>query len=140
MSTLPERLAAGLAALSPHDLPTVEAFRALYHPDVEFRDPVQSLRGLEAFIAMNYRLLRRSKELSFEIHRTSGDDALCFLVWTARFVPKFGPRMEVEGVSELEAKDGLVVRHRDYWDLGELAASSIPGGRRILAAILRPFA
>jgi hypothetical protein len=53
---------------------------------------------------------------------------------------KVGPLFEMDGVSHLQAEDGKVRAHRDYWDLATLFASAVPGGQRILRTVLRPLA
>jgi hypothetical protein len=57
-----------------------------------------------------------------------------------RCVPKIGPTIQVDGATHLRAKNGRVVYHRDYWDLGEMFASAIPGGHTALRFLLKPLA
>jgi hypothetical protein len=57
-----------------------------------------------------------------------------------RCVPKFGPEIRVDGATHLRAKNGRVFYHRDYWDLGEMFASAIPGGHAALRFLLKPLA
>ena len=139
-SSLAERLSAALVALTPDQPAAVHDLRALYAPDMVFRDPIQEVRGLEPFIAMNARLLRRMRRLSWTITLARGDDKIAFLEWRMSGAAKLGPKLEVEGMTRVSARGGLIIEHRDYWDLGELAASSLPGGRRLLRALLSPFA
>lgn len=137
---LPERIRELLSNLRPGDKASVEKLRAVYDDDVSFEDPIQKVRGIEAFIALNHRLLDRAKELVFTVESASGTDEEIFLTWSMRCVPKLGPNIQVDGATHLRAKNGLVVHHRDYWDLGEMFASAIPGGHTALRFLLKPLA
>ncbi|HVH42172.1 MAG TPA: nuclear transport factor 2 family protein [Labilithrix sp.] len=139
-SSLPNRLKDALAQLTPERPEAVEMLRALYTDDIVFRDPVQEVRGIHDFIAMNRRLLRRMRTLEWSIRTAKGDDTDAFLEWTMRGTLKLGPRLKVDGMTHARARDGRIFDHRDYWDLGELMASSVPGGQRILHTVLSPFA
>ena len=139
-SDLSDRLRDALRALGPGRPEAIEALRPLYDEAVEFRDPIQTLRGLDAFLAMNRRLMGRVRALSFEVTSARGDADEVFLAWTMRATARIGPTIVVDGVTHARARAGKVVHHRDYWDLGQMLASIIPGGERVLRGILRPLA
>ena len=48
----------------------------LYDRDVLFRDPLQTLRGRDAFLTMNRRVLGRARRLSFDVKDVLGGRAL----------------------------------------------------------------
>jgi hypothetical protein len=140
MSTDPSlfsRFRAALATLRPE---TLDDLRDLYDPDLEFRDPIQTLHGVDAFIAMNRRLFARFRELEFDVTSGTGSDTDLFLVWTMRAAPKFGPRLVVDGATHARVGGGRVTYQHDYWDLGELVARAVPGGQGALRLLLKPFA
>jgi limonene-1,2-epoxide hydrolase len=148
-SGLPQRIRDLLENLRPGDAASVEKLRAVYDDDVSFEDPIQKVRGVEAFIALNHRLLDRARELVFKVESAAGTDEEIFLTWTMRCVPKLrvgrvpfgpGPSINVDGATHLRAMNGRVVYHRDYWDLGEMFASAIPGGHKALRFLLKPLA
>lgn len=137
---LPDRLAQLLPRLTP-DSPTIfDDLRALYADDIVFRDPIQEVHGIAAFIDLNRRLLGRMQTLAWDIHAAIGDDAYAVVEWTMRGKPKRGPAIAVDGVSRVHARAGRIVDHRDYWDLSELAASSVSFGERVRRTLLRPLA
>ena len=107
----------------------------LYDPDVVFRDPLQTLRGRDAFIAMNRRILTRAKRLSFEVSSVAAGDGSVFLAWTMLYEPKLGPTISFEGATHARTRDGLIIEHRDYWDLLSSLAASVPILRRVYAAM-----
>lgn len=137
--TLAERVAALLVELVPDRPGALSNLKALYATDVVFRDPIQEVRGLAAFVELNERLLRRMNSLSWTIRGTTGNEENGTIEWSMHGAPKFGPKVAVDGMTRLRARDGKVIDHRDYWDLGELVASTIPGGQRILRKVLSPL-
>lgn len=135
-----ERLIEVFTSLDAQDRDCVEQLRPLYAPTVRFQDPLQTLLGVEEFLAMNRRLLSRSRELRFVLEARAFEGSRGFLTWKMILVPKLGPRVVVAGVTHVLLRDGLVLEHRDYWDLAELFASAIPGGRTALRWALKPLA
>ena len=137
---LPDRIRQLLERLRPGEPNSVENLRAVYSPDVTFEDPIQKVRGIEEFIALNHRLLDRMKKLVFSVESAVGNEQEIFLTWTMHCVPKLGPNVHVDGATHLRAENGRVIRHRDYWDLGEMFSNAIPGGHAALRFLLKPLA
>jgi ketosteroid isomerase-like protein len=102
------------------------AIRELYHADVFFQDPIQTLHGRDAFVDMNRRLIARSRELAFQVHEVVEADDQLFIVWTMRLAPKAGPAMTFEGTTHARLAGGLIIHHRDYWDLLGGVMEAIP--------------
>ena len=137
---LPDRVAQLLPRLTPESSTIFDDLRALYADDLRFRDPIQELQGIDAFIDMNGRLLGRMQTLAWDIHGAIGDDAYAIVEWTMRGKPKLGPSIAVDGATRVRARGGRIIDHRDYWDLSELAASSVSFGERMRRTLLRPLA
>jgi hypothetical protein len=53
MTSLAQRLADALIALTPDHPEAIERLRDHYDPSMVFRDPIQEVHGIEAFLAMN---------------------------------------------------------------------------------------
>jgi len=100
---------------------------------------MQVTTDVEAFIATTARLINRARVLSFSVHAVVGTDDEFFFTWTMRFAFKVGPVAQVDGASHFRARDGRVVMHRDYWDLANLLATTVPGGQQVLRAMVRPL-
>ena len=107
----------------------------LYDRDVVFRDPLQTLRGRDAFLAMNRRILTRARRLSFHVHDALGKNGSVFLAWTMDYEPRTGPTIAFEGASHARVRAGLIVEQRDYWDLLSSVAASVPLLRRVYARL-----
>lgn len=134
------KIAQLLGSIDIHDLAPFEtAVEDLYASDVWFRDPMQECRGRERFIQVNRSLAKKARALHFEVTDASGDDERFYLHWVMTMKPTLGPELRVEGVSRFAASGGRITEHHDFWDLGELMASPLPGGRRIVHALCRPF-
>lgn len=105
----------------------LEELLRLYHPDVRFRDPLQETRGLPAFRKAMVGFVRLARGLRVEVEDGARGGDTIFLRWTMRFRPGRAPAsIAIEGVSHLRLRDGLIVDHRDYWDLLESLAESMP--------------
>ena len=140
MSPLPERVAQLLSRLVPGAPAVFDELRALYDDAVVFRDPIQEVHGLAAFLDVNRRMLARMRALSWQIHAAIGDESYAVIEWTMRGTPKRGPALSVDGVTRIRARGGKVVDHRDYWDLSEMFASTMSFGERVRRVLLRPIA
>jgi hypothetical protein len=138
--TLPDRLAAALVDVRPDNPDALVVLRKLYAATCTFRDPIQQLDGLPAFLAMNTHLLGRMRTLDWTIRGARGDDAYAMLEWTMRAKTKLGVTISVDGATVVNARAGRIVDHRDYWDLGEMLASPLPFGLRLLHLVRRPLA
>ena len=107
----------------------------LYDVGLVFRDPLQTIRGREGFLAMNRRILGRARRLGFAVHDAVGAEDSLFLAWTMTYEPHRGPALVFEGSTHAHVRGGLVVEQRDYWDLLSTVAQSLPVVRRIYAAL-----
>ncbi len=109
------------------DEASLDAIAPYYDDEVVFTDPIQTVRGREGFLAMNRRLLRRVRSVSFEVREVAQNGDALFAVWTMRFEPRpMGPPIVVEGVTHATLRDGRVWRHTDYWDLLGSMMDTVP--------------
>jgi hypothetical protein len=107
----------------------------LYDSEVVFRDPLQTLFGRDAFLAMNRRILGRARRISFHVaDAVAGDDSL-FLTWAMTYEPLRGPTIVFQGSTHARVRGGVITEQRDYWDLLSSVAASLPILRRVYAAL-----
>ena len=132
---LAEGLRAVLLSFDREGYAALAELAALYDRDMVFGDPLQTLHGREAFLAMNRRILRRARRVSFEIHDALGKNGSVFLTWTMHYVPRRGPAIRFEGATHARVRLGLIVEQRDYWDLLSSVAGSVPLVGRAYAAL-----
>jgi len=99
-----------------------------YHPQVRFRDPIQALEGRQAFIEMSQRLVSRCSELRARVNDAAQTGRVIFLQWTMEMKLGPTPLTSIEGCTKLTLDEqGLVVEHRDYFDLWGDSLGSTPG-------------
>jgi hypothetical protein len=107
----------------------------LYDPDLVFRDPLQTLAGREAFLAMNRRVTARARRLQFDVTDTVGGVDSLFLSWRMTYEPHRGPTLVFEGATRACVQGGVIVEQRDYWDLLSSVAQSLPVVRDLYSAL-----
>lgn len=136
-SPIGDRLRAIAAQMSSGEVAALLGLAKLYHAEVEFEDPMQSLQGREAFVEMNRRALVAAREYHIEFDEIVEDRHRVFARWTMRYRAKRGPRFVISGVSFLQLVDGQVLYHRDYWDLASSLLNSVPWVGRAYRRALR---
>lgn len=90
-----------------------------YHPEVHFRDAIQEIWGRDEVIEMLLRFPQRCEELRVMVHRVMQEGNVIFVEWTNETtINKRIPPLVNEGVTRLIVDDdGMVIDHRDYFDL-----------------------
>lgn len=99
-----------------------------YHPNVRFRDAIQELYGLDAFVEMTERFMKRCSSLDVHLNDCAQNGNKIFLQWTMKM--RFGkaPETIIEGTTKLTLdSEGKVIEHRDYFDLWGDTLDGIPG-------------
>ncbi len=101
-----------------------------YAADVEFHDPVTSLKGLGKLKEYYRHAYAHVTSIKFEFTEIIKDENKYCGCWQMKIViPTLnsGKEYTVTGNSRLNFnKDGLVDYHRDYLDLGEMVYEKIP--------------
>ena len=124
--SLPARLAAILSSFETLGSRGLDDLDALYAPHVLFVDPIQQITSRAEFRLMNERLIERCTYVRFEDVTVIGEEPHFVATWKMSFKPRMGPEIRVHGASEFRSEDGLVVYHRDYWDLLSSVMASVP--------------
>lgn len=89
-----------------------------YHPEIVFRDSIQTIEGIEEFTRMCHRLTRRCSRLVMDIHSIAQEDNVIIMEWTMTMVFRRLPNTAMHGCSRLTLhEDGRIVEQRDYYDL-----------------------
>ncbi len=101
-----------------------ETMAALYAPDATFEDPIFRLSGSDIG-KMWIGLAGGAKEFSLQFTVVKAGAGTGVVEWTARYL--FGGARPVVNVivSEIEMKDGLIVRQRDAFDFPRWAAQAL---------------
>jgi ketosteroid isomerase-like protein len=101
----------------------------VYHPDVVFIDPVHEIHGRNALHQYFNHVYARLRHCEFAGQDKMERGEQGFFSWQMRFThPAIGngKMIVVAGCSVLRWQDGLVVYHRDYYDLDEMVYQHLP--------------
>lgn len=114
--------------LDKNHLDVVENF---YDKNAIFQDPVHQITGTQAIRSYYAGLYEKVESIHFEYKRTSDIDNLVTLEWTMHLKSpslNSGREVTLDGVSLITfgGKEGKVIFHRDYFDMGEFIYEKIP--------------
>ncbi|MCZ4336632.1 nuclear transport factor 2 family protein [Shewanella colwelliana] len=101
----------------------------IYHPKVEFLDPIHRVEGFEHLLAYFRQLYTQVSSCDFKIEEVIVADSQAAIYWTMTYRHKQlngGEAITVEGHSRLKARDNKVIYHRDYIDIGAMLYEHIP--------------
>jgi len=110
-------------------LETLDQLQSLVADDVQFCDPFNDLKGIDAYRKLLTHMFNNVKEVKFNVLNCAWDDDTCLLRW--RFEGKLrslgSDQWIFEGMSKLDFDDnGKVTRHIDYWDSGSEFYERVP--------------
>ncbi len=112
-----------------------------YDENVNFRDSIQELQGLEDFKAMTERLAKRSKDLKMNVVRSFMHGNDIFVEWEMTISFKKRPSSIMYGSSRITLNsEGKIVNQRDYYDLWGDIFDNIPRfGKAYRRFMIRKF-
>lgn len=90
---------------------------AMYHPEAQFRDEVFTLNSGKEAGAMWEMLIKSGKDLRIALSQVSSEGNTGTARWDAWYTfSKTGRKVHNIIRAEMEFKDGLIYRHRDYFN------------------------
>jgi len=101
----------------------------IYHPNIEFRDPLHLVHGLDDLLRYFDSLYANLAHCVFNIDNVFSSANQAAIYWTMTYRhPKLnqGRDIVVEGHSYLLEQDNKVIMHRDYLDVGAMLYEHIP--------------
>jgi hypothetical protein len=101
----------------------------IYHPDINFIDPLHQVEGLAALTGYFASLYENLVSCEFEIQAQLWQANQAALYWQMQYQHASlngGKSVRVDGCSHLKFTDGLVIYHRDYLDAGAMLYEHIP--------------
>ena len=125
---------------TPDGKPDYTIVHEFYHPDLRFQDPLQELRGRDAFIEMSDSFVGKVYDFEAKIDQAAQTGNVIFLQWTMhyRFGKPTNPVMRSEGTTKLELNEqGQVVLHRDYFDMWGDAIRSFKPARGLYDRLMK---
>lgn len=106
-----------------------EVCAEFYAEDVKFVDPLGSVQGRQELVAYYQHMYENVISIHFEDQGVfeKGDESV--FIWNMRLkhsaIDADEP-IEVSGTSVMRFKDGKVIYHRDYFDVGAMLYEHIP--------------
>lgn len=100
-----------------------------YDSEIVFTDSLHEIRGLNPLIAYFDRLYARVDSLGFEFSEPDIFADRCWCSWQMTFRhPRLrrGQAIQVQGASRLDWREDKVVRHRDFFDAGQMLYEQVP--------------
>lgn len=124
--------------LTAHNLPEIGR---LYAVDAQFKDPFNDVQGLPAIEAIFSHMFLTTQNPRFTIVQSLQEGNHALLVWDFDFEKQGMPKpIRIHGTSLISFnKEGLVVRHRDYWDSGEELYAKLPWVGGLFRWLARKF-
>ena len=107
----------------------LQSLSQLYHPEVSFVDPVKQIKGLPALSEYFQHAYQNINSCQFDGHISADQGGCSFVNWTMTFSHSAignGKQIKVEGCSALQWQDGLIIYHRDYYDLHDMVFQHLP--------------
>ena len=120
------RIVAAFEALTPAD---VEHLGDHYAAEAFFKDPFNEVRGVPAIQRVFAHMYVALDGPRFVVHDVVVQGDQCVLTWDFlfRFRRFSGDLQTVRGASHLKLDaNGLIVSHRDYWDVAEELYEKLP--------------
>lgn len=123
---------------------TLETFRALfneldkgnlnklsrvYSEDIRFQDPLGTVHGLDELTRYFAGAYANVIACRFEFGDAVVQGGVAALPWVMHLRHKRirkGREVQVQGMSHIEIRDGMVCYHRDYFDAGEMLYENLP--------------
>ncbi|MCL9782365.1 nuclear transport factor 2 family protein [Vibrio sp. S4M6] len=101
----------------------------VYHPNVQFIDPMHQLNGRDALVSYFDQLYSKILSCHFVIEHVIESNNEAAVYWTMTFrhfqLNKKAP-ITIQGHSHLKASEEQVIYHRDYLDVGAMLYEHVP--------------
>ena len=96
--------------------PTKQKWAEFYNKQVIFIDPTQETVGLDSYIEVQEKLVKRCDDVYLKTHAISINGKCGFVEWTMG-LKIMGKEFIYDGTTRLIfAENGLIQEHRDYFD------------------------
>lgn len=127
-------LIAWFEALRPD---TLDSIAAVYATDARFRDPFNEVQGVQIIRTIYAHMFDSLSDPRFEIVECLEQGSRICMVWLFRFEWRTR-RFEIEGNTLFDLDEqGLIARHRDYWDVAQGLYEHLPVLGRVLRLLRR---
>lgn len=113
--------------LSKNSMQLVDEF---YHPQIDFIDPIHSLKGSDKMKKYYSDLYKNVDEIKFDFSNFVESDKQVVAIWSMTLKTEKlngGEPFTVDGNSVIRFDDqGMAIYHRDYFDMGAFVYERVP--------------
>lgn len=118
----------------------LESLITVYHPEVEFIDPLHHVSGRDELMAYFDQLYTQIIGCQFVVEHVIASENEAAIYWTMTFshsqLNGKAP-VSVQGHSHLKASQEQIIYHRDYLDVGAMLYEHIPILGKVIRGIKR---
>lgn len=128
-SELSSKIAAFVACYNQLTASNLASLSSIYHPDIEFIDPVHKVLGLHALTRYLSGAYEKVQACQFSVVRQIEQPDLGFVSWQMTMqhpAINKGREVQLAGCTELRWQNGLIVYQRDYYDLDAMVFHHLP--------------
>lgn len=113
----------------------------LYAPEALFQDPLQKARGRKEIIKMYSDLVKIFPDMSAELVSEINKGDTHVAEWRMTFRSRLWPKaINIDGSTWLDLDhNGLILAHRDYWDLWQFLRRALPIPGALLDRLPEPL-
>ena len=112
---------------------TLNQIHTIYSAEATFRDPFNHIAGLAGVTQVYQHMFDSLQSPRFVLTHTVTQGLQAFVTWDFNFEIR-GCAFQIEGCTQLVLNaEGLIVVHRDYWDVAEELYEKIP----LLGSLMR---
>lgn len=105
----------------------VDRVREFYAEDASFRDPFNDVRGRDAITRVFAHMFEQASDIRIEVHERFEKPDAAVITWTFWLRPRGMALLQIPGATHLRFNErGLVIAHRDYWDVAEELYAKVP--------------
>lgn len=108
---------------------TMHLVDEFYDPQIEFVDPIGSLRTSQKMKAYYANMYKNVKSIRFDFSQIIESEDTVVGVWKMTLVTdklNGGEPVVVDGNSVIRFKNGKAIYHRDYFDMGAFVYEQLP--------------
>jgi len=107
----------------------LDLLATIYHHDITFIDPIHRVKGFDDLYKYFNGLYQNLRTCEFIIEKVIFDGKEAAIYWTMTYQHNRlnkGGLVSVSGSSHIQGKEGKVIYHRDYLDVGAMLYEQLP--------------
>ncbi|MEQ5815092.1 nuclear transport factor 2 family protein [Marinobacter sp. NFXS11] len=128
-SAVPATLDNFRALFNELDKGNLNKLSRVYSEDIRFQDPLSTVTGLDELTHYFAGAYANVISCRFEFGEAVVQGEFAAIPWVMHLSHKRlrkGREVQVQGISHLEIRNGMVCYHRDYFDAGEMLYENLP--------------